>query len=411
MTGADRGAAPPLRRRFPCELTRAGRRRSAGDSPRLPRKCCVPRGGARRHPTTWRPRSSIRRTRLVRGPAARRSNLLHALTGKEGDADVVQAPPGGRNESRGRRLRGHSHAVRAWTAWRRFAECGAIDAADLELVIITAYADTPLLGDRRRHGPAGQAAVYPQAVCARGDPADDAGRSSKKWNVEREALAEKHRQLTGQSHRRLEAVLDATGDAIAMYDGTERLVFANRWYEALFDLPAEELRELSLSAAAGRFQECSPEFRVPNRIAEVGSDRALSRGRAASAPAPGRRGTSLFYQFTQPVSDSGGERMGDSARLPGRVARARDRADEGRGPPPAVRAGDHLRLQRDHRVESGDPQGGRAAAARGRQRRQRAGDGRERHRQGSRRQGPCTSTGRAARARSSRSTAPRCPRR
>ena len=38
----------------------------------------------------------------------------------------------------------------------------------------------------------------------------------EKWNIERE-LAEKRRQLTN-GHRRLEAVLNATGDAIAMHD-------------------------------------------------------------------------------------------------------------------------------------------------------------------------------------------------
>ena len=95
-----------------------------------------------------------------------------------------------------------------------------------------------------------------------------------------------------------------------MYDGAERLVFANRWYEALFDLTPDELRELSLSAAAARFRECSPEFRVPNRIATVGP---AARSRVVEPPqcrteAPG---TALFYQFTQPVSDSSGERMGD----------------------------------------------------------------------------------------------------
>ena len=49
-----------------------------------------------------------------------------------------------------------------------------------------------------------------------------------KWNIEQE-LARKRRQLT-TSHDRLEAVLDATGDALAMYDVSGNLVFANRRY-------------------------------------------------------------------------------------------------------------------------------------------------------------------------------------
>ena len=64
-----------------------------------------------------------------------------------------------------------------------------------------------------------------------------------KWNVERE-LAEKQRQLSG-SHRRLEAVLDATGDAMAMLDRAGRLVFANQAYEKLLDLPEAELRSIA----------------------------------------------------------------------------------------------------------------------------------------------------------------------
>ncbi len=105
-------------------------------------------------------------------------------------------------------------------------------------------------------------------------------------------------------------MLDATGDAIAMYDRTERLVFANRWYEALFDLTPDELRELSLSVATERFRECSPEFRVPNRIATVGPA-ARSRVVEPHPRGTGAPGTALFYQFTQPVSDSSGARMGD----------------------------------------------------------------------------------------------------
>ena len=54
-----------------------------------------------------------------------------------------------------------------------------------------------------------------------------------KWNVERELA--RQRQELGVSHRRLEAVLNATGDAIAMYDTADQLVFANRWYQELVD--------------------------------------------------------------------------------------------------------------------------------------------------------------------------------
>ena len=52
-----------------------------------------------------------------------------------------------------------------------------------------------------------------------------------KWNAERD-LAEEQRELVGR-YRRLEALLDATGDAIALLDGAGRRVFANRAYKVI----------------------------------------------------------------------------------------------------------------------------------------------------------------------------------
>ena len=230
-------------------------------------------------------------------------DLRHARNGEEGYAAVRQAhernepiavafvdvrmPPGIDGVEAVRRMR-------------------AVDP-NLEVVIMTAYSDKPLsaiIGDVDLL----HKLLYIRKPFAREEVQQISLSLVKKWNLEQD-LAEGRRQLTN-SHRRLEAVLDATGDAIAMYDGTERLVFANRWYEALFDLTPDGLRELSLSAAAGRFRECSPEFQVPNRIATVGS---TARSRVVE-PHPRRAGApeaALFYQFTQPVSDSSGERMGD----------------------------------------------------------------------------------------------------
>ena len=177
----------------------------------------------------------------------------------------------------------------------------------IEVVIMTAYSDKPLstiIGDVDVL----HKLLYIRKPFAREEIQQISLSLVKKWNLERD-VAEGRRQLRN-SHRRLEAVLDATGDAIAMYDRTERLVFANRWYEALFDLPPDELRRTSLDAAAGRFRECSPEFTVPNRIATVGP-RARARVVEPHPRRTGAPGTALFYQFSQPVSDSSGERMGD----------------------------------------------------------------------------------------------------
>ena len=230
-------------------------------------------------------------------------DLRHARSGEEGYAAVKQAhernepiavafvdvrmPPGIDGVEAVRRMR-------------------AVDR-NLEVVIMTAYSDKPLsaiIGEVDLL----HKLLYVRKPFAREEVQQISLSLVKKWNQEQD-LAEGRRRLTN-SHRRLEAVLDATGDAIAMYDGTERLVFANRWYEGLFDLPPDGLRELSQSAATGRFRECSPEFQVRNRIARVGPT-VRSRVVEPHPRGTGAPGTALFYQFTRPVSDSSGERMGD----------------------------------------------------------------------------------------------------
>ena len=80
-----------------------------------------------------------------------------------------------------------------------------------------------------------------------------------KWNVERD-LAEKRRQLA-IGHRRLEAVLNATGDAIAMHDAGGRLVFANQVYEKLMGLKESELKKARPGDLQARLEE---RFREPD---------------------------------------------------------------------------------------------------------------------------------------------------
>ena len=74
-----------------------------------------------------------------------------------------------------------------------------------------------------------------------------------KWNIEQE-LAEQQRQLM-ISHQRLEAVLNATGNAMAMYDASGHLMFANQEYEQLFDMTENELKNISPNALMERFKE------------------------------------------------------------------------------------------------------------------------------------------------------------
>ncbi len=230
-------------------------------------------------------------------------DLRHARTGEEGCAAIEQAhernepiavafvdvrmPPGIDGVEAVRRMR-------------------AVDR-DLEVVIMTAYSDKPLsaiIGDVDLL----HKILYVRKPFAREEVQQISLSLVKKWNLERD-VAEGRRQLTN-SHRRLEAVLDATGDAIAMYDRTERLVFANRWYEALFDLTPAALRKLSMSDADAKFQGRSRESWQPGATGRPGSTTAHlvePCGRRPGAPP----GVSLFYRFRQSVCDGGGEPIGD----------------------------------------------------------------------------------------------------
>ena len=63
-----------------------------------------------------------------------------------------------------------------------------------------------------------------------------------KWNNEQELAESRHRLEI--SHQRLAAVLDATGDAIGMFDADGRLQVANREYESLIGAPETELKQM-----------------------------------------------------------------------------------------------------------------------------------------------------------------------
>ena len=126
-----------------------------------------------------------------------------------------------------------------------------------------------------------------------------------KWNVERE-LEEKGRQLTN-SHRRLEAVLNATGDAIAMHDSAGCLVFANQVYEELLGLKESELKEVPPPDLSRRFEE---RFREPD-LGDVEGRFFLDSGNVVETTSDGRMPKQrLFYRSTAPVRDGRGEVIG-----------------------------------------------------------------------------------------------------
>ena len=126
-----------------------------------------------------------------------------------------------------------------------------------------------------------------------------------KWNVERK-LAENQRQL-GRSHRRLEAVLNATGDAMAMLDSAGRLVFSNRAYAKLLDLEQGELTSLARDELAERSKV---RFREPDPSVVKGGF-LLGSGSLVATTGVGRVPRQRLYsRSTVAVRDGNGDVIG-----------------------------------------------------------------------------------------------------
>ena len=170
---------------------------------------------------------------------------------------------------------------------------------EVEAVIMTAYAGVPL-------SKVIEDTILPhKLLCIRKPFAREEIRQITlslitKWNLEQELA-------TG--NRRLAAVLDATGDAIAMYDVESRLVFANQWYETLLGETERELRRMAPDAVSARLAE---RFRECGLICVDEGDLRDDAGEGVKPPDPGRAPKNRSLQRSkQPVRDAGGNRIGD----------------------------------------------------------------------------------------------------
>ena len=120
--------------------------------------------------------------------------------------------------------------------------------------------------------------------------------------------AEKGRRLI-DSHRRLEAVLNATGDGMGMYDKAGCLVFANRVYEKLLGLKESELKKMTPDELSARFENQIrgldlPEMEGEGMLLPGGGNLVESTGVGRVPKAE------LFYRFTSSVHDSGEREIG-----------------------------------------------------------------------------------------------------
>ena len=170
---------------------------------------------------------------------------------------------------------------------------------DIELVIMTAYTDKPL-PEIVRDMELLHKLLYIRKPFAPEEVQQITLALVQKWNIERE-LAEKQQQII-TDHHRLETILDATADAVGMFDDKGKLLFANKRYQQLFDLTEEQLRKMPpdelQTRIKARFQtpelsqlaHAPPSEHLENVVEEIGE-----------ASQSGQR---LFYRSITPVRNS-----------------------------------------------------------------------------------------------------------
>ena len=177
---------------------------------------------------------------------------------------------------------------------------------DIEIVIMTAYTDKSLpeiIHDMELL----HKVLYIRKPFAREEIQQITLSLVGKWNVEKALAGE--REKLARSNQRLEAVLNATGDAMAMYDDGGRLVFANEGYEKLLDLSEGKLKEISAQELEERFRERFQPPSLPDDLEGkflIGESEEPPAG-AGADQLPRQR---LFYRSSAPVRNGGEEVMG-----------------------------------------------------------------------------------------------------
>ena len=189
---------------------------------------------------------------------------------------------------------------------------------NIELVIMTAYTDRPLpeiIHDMELL----HKLLYIRKPFVQEEIQQLALSLVEKWNIDVEKRKAEQELIKSQqqliiSHKRLETLLDSMGDAIGMFDVDGHLVFANQWYEELFELTESELKQMAPNAlkarVKARFQETEPsEARLGNaaRVEEL-IEVSGSKHR-------------LFHRLIAPVHD-------DKGNIAGNIITYRDRSKE-----------------------------------------------------------------------------------
>ena len=167
---------------------------------------------------------------------------------------------------------------------------------DVEIVIMTAYADKPL-PEIVHDIDLLHKLLYVRKPFTRQEVQQITLALTAKWTVERDLVA---------SQQQLVAVLDATGEAIAAYGTRQRLLYANRGYEEIMGAGQSELQAMSPEALATRFEE---RFRRPGANGVEGAAAVFvdGSGDVVEHVAPGVGENRLFHRSRKPLRNGRGE--------------------------------------------------------------------------------------------------------
>ena len=247
---------------------------------------------------------------------------------------------------------------------------------DIEIVIMTAYADKSLpeiVNDMELL----HKLLYIRKPFSREEVQQFTLALTKKWRVERELAA---------SRQQLEAVLDATGEAIALYREPQRLLYANRGYEQIMGAGRSELQAMSPHALADALRGALPAAGFRRGAGIRGRARGWRR-RPGGARCAGCGRASSVPPITETVAQRAGRGDRQPVRVPRRVHGHRDRADADGSDAVAFGGRDHLLVRAHRRLQSIDAADVRPDAARAGRRPHDPHHRGERHRQGTGGQG------------------------
>ena len=174
---------------------------------------------------------------------------------------------------------------------------------DVEIVIMTAYTDRTL-GDIVRGTELLHKMLYMRKPFTREEIQQTAICLVGKWNVE-QALGARSREVAA-TNRALEAVLDATEDAMVMFDDAGGFVLANRRFEQVCGVAHGELSAMSGKELGDRLKD---RFRTP-RAADIEAGFVVGGTGALVEQAEPTGLKRLFYRSKAPVRDGRGAVMG-----------------------------------------------------------------------------------------------------